>query len=203
MSKWALWAAHRYVRPGAAVPRHVGPDGRDLARPWRIVSPEARRAVRQLRAARPQAPWTRLIGLACLAVAGVFALDPIGPIPTHVAASPSARPGPRLQSTRGEAPVLLAPGGTLDAVPVVFRWRADVASAPFTLVLLGEAYDEVLRREGLVGSEWTADDAARALFATGGTFHWAVLGQRGGEVVASALESFDFARPGTSGATVR
>ncbi len=195
MSRWALWSAHRYVQAGAAVPRCVGVDGRLLRRPWRMRSPAAIRGAQQVRAARSQPWWPRPLGVLCLGVAFIFALDPVGPIPTHVAASSSARTGPRLAS------VVLA--HRADEPLARFRWQAGATQPPFAVVLFDVGYGEILRRDGIGDISWALDAEAAARLASGGTFHWQVVGDDRGRPAPSPLGSFEIPRPGTSGSTVR
>lgn len=197
MSKWALWAAHRYVHAGAAEPRRVGPDGRLLQRPWRMKSLEAQRTASLVRAARPQPWWPRPLGVLCLGVACMFALDPVGPVPTNVAASSSARTGPRLAS-----PAAIAASGAAGNSPRLAWWPGD-ASPPFTVVLLDAAYGEILRRDGIEATSWEPEAAFRAALAQGGTFHWYVLGDDHGRPLPSPLATVEIVRPGTSGGIVR
>lgn len=187
MSRWALWSAHRYVRAGASAPRLHGPDGRELVRPWRLTAAEIERRVRQLRAARPQPKWPRLLGVLLLALAGVAALHPVGSIPTHVAASASARPVPRLLSLRGESP-----DGDVDAAPTWFRWRSEGldAALPRTVVLCDASYTEIARAAGVAGDGWQASGRIGELLAGGGTFHWFVEATASGRLVRSPLQTF-------------
>jgi hypothetical protein len=199
VSKWALWAAHRYVQPGAAVPRRTGADGRALSRPWRHVSPRARERVAALRSARAQPVWPRLVGWACLGMASVIAVAPVGPVPTHVARSASARPGSQLAS-----PVAVSPAAVAELTAATrFRWRAGAASPPFAVVVFDERLDPLLRRDGIAATEWTPDpDALRALQGAA-TFHWQVLGDGCGRVLASSLQTVERAPARTVGAIVR
>jgi hypothetical protein len=185
MSKWALWAAHRYLHPGAAVPRRVGPDGRELRRPWRQVRPEVRSVVQRERAARSQPWWPRPLGVLLLGMACLYAIEPVGPVPTDVAASSSARTGPRLQLPTAKSP----DGNAGSAAP--FAWTAGDASGPFTIVVLTAGYDELFARDGIAGSPWTPDAAAAAAVSTPGTYHWFVRGEAFGRTVTSPLASFE------------
>ncbi len=188
MSKWGLWAAHRYVQAGAAVPRLSGPDGKMLKNPWRIASEQACRTARLHRATRPQPIWPRPLGFLCIGLAVVYAIDPIGPIPSHVAASSSARTGPRLASLRTIAP---AGAGTL---PTAFEWRAGEAAGPFTWILVDAGYDELQRRDGIEGARWQPDAQVQTVLQAGGTFHWYVIGDGMGKPVASALATLEIDR---------
>jgi len=187
MSKWALWAAHRYVRAGAAVPRLVGPDGRLLARPWRVRSEDAIAAARAVRGLRRQPWWPRLLGLFCIGLACMFAIDPVGSIPTDVAAFSSARPAPRLAS-----PCALPGRAANSGGPPEFRWRAGDAEPPYSVVVLDAGYAQVLRRDGIETTRWQADAAAAAVLRGGGTFHWYVLADALGRPVASPLATVEF-----------
>jgi hypothetical protein len=200
VSKWALWAAHRYVRAGAAVPRQVGVDGRTLYRPWRQVSEHTRATVSVLRAQRVQPLWPRSVGWACLGMAVLFALQqPGAPVPPHVAGSASARPGPRLASPSALSPA--GPSGLTAASR--FTWRAAGAEPPFALLVFDAKLDPVLRRDGIDGTAWTPDADALALLQRTGTFHWQVLGDGCGRPLASALQTVLPATAPTTGVIVR
>src|SRR5262245_62931456 len=93
-----------HLRAGAAAPREVGPDGRALRRPWRIVSPAVMRRVQQHRATRPQPRWPRVFGMACMGVAILALLDPVVPVSRKVPAPSSARPVPMLVNLRAQSP---------------------------------------------------------------------------------------------------
>ena len=182
MSKWALWAAHRYLEPVAA-PRQTGPDGRPLLRPWRQRTPEARATAMQLRAARPRPWWPRLVGFALLGVAGFHALGLVGPTSGDRGANRPAGTG--LPSAHLAA---LAPAGSVARADLVrFAWRADGVEGPFTVVLLDAGYGELARRGGIAATECSADGALAEHLASGQIRHWYVLGDRHGKPVASPV----------------
>lgn len=183
MSRWGVWAAHRYVQAGAAVPRQHGPDGQPLRRSWRTVRPSVAASVRQIRALRPQPWWPRAFGLLCLGIACMAALDPVGALPADLQASASAR-------TRAELSIVsaIAPIGEV-TMPTAFRWRAGDCQGPFTLLLLDAGYDEVARVEGGDATEWPAAHF-RAWLRRGQTYSWCVLASAFGRPVVSPLQSF-------------
>ena len=184
MSKWALFTAHRYLERDAPA-RAVGADGRPRCRPWRSRAPAAVAEARRRRAGRRQSPWSRLVGCALLGVAGMAALHPVGSVPSHVAASASARPGSRLQHLQA-----IAPRGDLAAAPPAFRFRRDRLAGPVAFVLQDAAYRELTRRDGMGGDELVADDELAGVLAAGGTFHWFVESRVAGALVRSRLETF-------------
>lgn len=187
MSKWAVWAAHRYLHPGAAEPRTIGVDGRPLLRPWRQRSPAAREAALLVRAARPRPWWPRLLGFGLLAVAGIYALDPVGPLPADV--GPARRAGTDLRSAHLLAS---APRGPVDAAAATrFAFTPQGATGPFTVVVLAADYSELLRRPGLDGTACTLDSTEGKSLAVGQKYHWYVLGERSGKPVASPVVSFE------------
>jgi hypothetical protein len=181
MAKWALWAAHRYLQPGAAAPRTVGRDGRPLRRAWREVSSGAAAAAQLARAGRRQPWWPRPLGLSCIGMACVAAVVP--PVASHVAASASARPGGESFSY-----CRVVPGGDGAAAPSL-RWRSASAGAPFTVVLLDAGYREVVRHACGDASAWTLDPTAAELVAQGAAQHWYVLGDRFGRPAASPVQA--------------
>ena len=184
MAKRALGSAGRYARArtGAALCTTARAAGAGVAR---------------ARAGRPQPVWPRLAGWACLGMAGVFAIDPVGPVPTHVAASSSARPGSPLACIAA-----LAPAGVVAAVGE-FRWGARGVEPPFTLVVLDAAYRPLLRREALPGPRWAPDAAAQQVLAGRDTFHWFVVGDARGRPAGSPLAAVELGAAGTVGAIVR
>ena len=184
MSKWALFAAHRYVRAGAAVPREVGPDGRLLLRPWRQRSSSAVQQAERQRAARPQPLWPRLVGFACIALALFAAFDPVGPMTAHVAASASTATGPRLEPIVVENAM-----GPDDPVRLRFRWTLE---GPVTLLLLATDYAELMRREVADGMEWTADAELLALLEAGQTYHVVVRAGTPAQPLQTPLQTFVF-----------
>lgn len=187
MSKWAVWAAHRYLHPGAAEPRTIGVDGRPLLRPWRQRSPAAREAALRARAARPRPWWPRLLGFFLLAVAGIYALDPVGPLPKDV--GPARRAGTDLRSAH-----LLAtsPRGAVDAAAATrFAFAPQQASGPFTVVLLAADYGELLRLPAADGTARIVDSTEGKALVVGQKYHWYVLGEHGGKPVASPVVSFE------------
>lgn len=185
MSKWALFAAHRYVRAGAAVPRVVGPDGKPLLRPWRQRRPVAEQTARRIRACRPQPWWPRLAGFVCIAVALLAALNPVGPMAAHVAASASAGPGPRLDRIVVEESLAGAVARALR-----LTWPAASPADPVTLVAYAADYTELARRPGVVGTDWNADGELLALLRSGGTYHCLLRSEAQGQPAQSALETF-------------
>ncbi|MBM3974813.1 MAG: hypothetical protein FJ301_12005 [Planctomycetes bacterium] len=190
MSKWAVWAAHRYLRPGAAEPRTIGVDGRPLLRPWRQRSATACEAALRVRAARPRPWWPRLLGVALLVVAGIYALDPVGPLPVDV--GPARRAG---TDPRSAHLLASAPRGPVDAAAAArFAFAPQGATGPFTVVVLAADYSELLRRPGLDDTACTLDDTAGQAFVAGQKYHWYVLGERSGKPVASPVVSFEIYR---------
>ena len=186
MSKWALWAAHRYLHPGAAEPRVVGVDGRLLLRPWRQRSPAAVEAALLVRAARPRPWWPRLLGFALLAVAGIYAFDPVGPWERDVGARRRTGPGRPSAQLRP-----LAPSGEVDAAAAAgFSFAPGDAAAPFTVVLLDASYGEIWRQECADGVGCSLPSAAGKILEVGQTYHWYVLADRDGKPVASPVVSF-------------
>jgi len=185
MARWAWFATDRGGRGGASAPRVFGPDGRELLRPWRVTAPEVEQRVQQLRAQRRQPVWPRLLGALLLSVAGVAALHPVGSIPTHVAASSSARPGGGLLALRLESPA-----GELTAAPAAFRWRGEGAHAVDSLVLCDASYAEIARVDGIDRASWQVAGPVADLLAPGGTFHWFVESTAAGVTRRSTLETF-------------
>lgn len=182
MSRWAIWAAHRYLEPDAGA-RRVRPDGVPFARPWRDPSPEARAATAAARAARPQRRWPRLVGFALVGVACIFALEPALPVDPDRRPSGASGTGLAGNGLAAEAPV----GEAAAAALAEFRWRAADAAPPYTLVLLDAAYVELARRDGIGGLRAPVDAGLAALLAPGQTRHWYVLGDRAGKPVASPV----------------
>ena len=155
MARWALFAAHRYVWAGAAVPRTVGPDGRPLQRGWRQRSERAAAEAQRIRAARPQSVWPKVLGWVCIGVALWGVLMPVGSMPTaveasrHVALSTGGRPAPE---PRGPAIAI----SSLRRLPdgEGFGWRAGEVAGPFTFVLLGEDYRRIAVVDGIEAAPW-------------------------------------------------
>lgn len=186
MSRLLWFAAHRGFAAGAGAPRTVGADGRPLLRPWRTRRPEIAQRARGVRAARPQPVWPRMLGIVLIGVAGIAALHPVGPVPTHVAASASTRPGGDLHGL-----LALAPAGELAAEPVAFHWRAEgVRADEVALVLCDGSYAPRLRLDGVRGSSLPVSGRLAELLANGGTFHWYVEASSDGRVARSAFETF-------------
>jgi hypothetical protein len=184
MSKWALFAAHRYVRAGAAVPREIGPDGRPLARPWRRRPAAAVQMAQRIRAGRPQPRWPRLVGLVCIAVAAQAALDPVGPMAAHVAASASAGPGPRLD------PIVVEAAVSGELPDLRFRWGSSDPARPVTLLVFATDYSPLTSRSGLVGTGWSADPALLEQLTPGQTYHCVLRAEVGAPPVQTPLTSF-------------
>ncbi len=120
------------------------------------------------------------MGAACLAAAAWFAVHPIG---LHVAAMSSASPGSSPKPLHTES----VPAGLWP--PLVFRWQAGSAQAPFTWVLLDAGYEEIARREGVFTSGLVPDAAVRELLRDGQTCHWYVLATAAGVPTKSNLET--------------
>jgi len=74
--------------------------------------------------------------------------------------------------------------------PAPFRWSAGDSAPPYRLVVLDEAYGELLVRDGIETTAWTPDPAACAALQRGATYHWLVLGDDRGRPAASPLGSF-------------
>jgi hypothetical protein len=182
MAKWAVFSAHRYVVAGAAVPRVVGPDGRLLRRPWRQRSPEAVAAAREVRRARRQAVWPRVLGWACIGMAIWAALDPVGPMASHVAVSAATSPEPEVVR-----PEVVFPRGDLAAPPGEFTWVAEGAC---TLVLLDAGYHELARADGIEGGRYRPTGAFAEAIQTPGAYHWYALAGAGRQARKSVLETF-------------
>ncbi len=142
----------------------------------------------ELRAARPQPWWPRLLGVACLGLAICAALRPLAPMPSHGASRASAAPGLRLERPRA---VRSAAAAAESALPARFAWQPGAAAPPFTLVVLDADYRELLRREGLGTTEWTPDVGVVEACQPGGTYHWYVVAEVAGQRLASPLESFE------------
>ncbi|MBL8748984.1 MAG: hypothetical protein JNK78_07480 [Planctomycetes bacterium] len=191
MAKWGLFGAHRYLEPDAGPGRLVGPDGRNLRRPWRVVSAEAKATAMRVRAMRPRPLWPRLFGISMIAIAVAAALHPFGsvhPIARHVGGVSSAPPaswplpaGP------------LSPDGCITAVPDRFSWSAPADRVPFAVVVCDASYAELLRVDGIAAAEWHPDAAVRERLAEAGTFHWFVEQRRGERVARTPFASCEVA----------
>jgi hypothetical protein len=120
----------------------------------------------------------------CIGVAGIAALEPVGPMPSHVAAFASARTGPEL--------ILPAPLVPVDegALPTRFRWRAGSCAGPFTVVLLDAACAELARASSGDATELVVEGTFAGCLQTPGTYHWYVLACGFGRPVASPVQSF-------------
>jgi hypothetical protein len=182
MGKWAVWAAHRYVRAGASAPREVGADGRLLGRPWRVRSPEAVTKARRVRAARPQARWPKLLGWACIGVACVAAIQPVGPMPVDVRVSAATAPAPE---PAGRA--LQIQGLRFDESRGAFRWEHLQGAGPYTFVVLGADYREVARFDGIGAAEWQPSGTVASALQAGATYHAFVRSVADRGTVRSAL----------------
>lgn len=142
MAKWALWSAHRYLERQAARPRRG--DGVAWSYPWRRRSVTAIVIAANLRAARPQPRWPRLVGALCLGLAALAAAAPGLSMPTHVPGS-STHPGRGLLGLTADFPC-----GPLPGLPHTFRWSAPAAPGEATVVVLASDYTEFLRLDGIV-----------------------------------------------------
>jgi hypothetical protein len=120
-----------------------------------------------------------------LGVAGVAALHPVDPVPRHVAASASARTGPRLVHLQ-----LVAPAGDLVAPPERFVWAGADAARVHSLVFCDASYQEIARVDGIEGSSWRSTAAVAALLTSGHTFHWFAEGGEAGALGRSTFETF-------------
>lgn len=187
MAKWGLFGAHRYLEPDAGPGRLVGPDGRDLRRPWRVVSAEAKAMATRVRAMRPRPAWPRLLGFSLITIAVVAAMRPVGsvhPIARHVGRVSSAPPA------SGPLPVeALSPDGPIAAVPDRFSWSAAADRGSCAVVVCDASYAEMLRVDGIASGEWRPDAALRKRLAEAGTFHWFVEQKRGERVVRTPFAS--------------
>ncbi len=166
MGKWAVWAAHRYVRAGASAPREVGVDGRPLRRPWRVRSPEAVAKARRVRAARPQAKWPKLLGWACIGVACIAAIRPVGPVPVDVGVSASGAPAPE-----PAGPALQIAALQFDEQRGCFCWQELPGGGPYAFVLLGADYREIARFDGIGAAAWRPSGAVADALERGVTYH--------------------------------
>ncbi|MBL9079743.1 MAG: hypothetical protein JNL08_19735 [Planctomycetes bacterium] len=120
-----------------------------------------------------------------LVVAGMAAMHPVEPIPTHVAASASARPGFYLRSLHA-----VSPTGDLTDPPPAFRWRANGGPGAVAFVLCEADYTEIDRIAGIDGDVLVTPEALRDRLAARGTFHWFVEAEASGRTVRSRLASF-------------
>ena len=185
MAKWALWAAHRYVWAGAAAPRTVGPDGRLLQRPWRVRSERAAAEAHRVRAARPQSRWPRLLGWACIGVACVGALMPVGPLPPHVPVSAASGPGPEVRG-----PAIAISSLTFDEQLGAFRWPELPGVGAYRLVLLGADYREITTFDGIERSPWKPTDELRVSWKPTQTYHAYLLAVANDRTVKSPMVRF-------------
>jgi hypothetical protein len=184
MSKWALFAAHRYVRWGSGA-RTVGPDGRKLLRPWRVRSDAAEQEAKRRRAARAQPRWPRPLGFLLIVVAVLAVNESDWPIPTHVQASSAERPA-------GLSPLIAeSPIGPVEGVPVVFLWAPADVPPPFRLVVLDASYDEIARIEDIGGTTLRPPVELAQRLASGGDFHWYVEATITPEPVRSLLKTVE------------
>ncbi len=85
---------------------------------------------------------------------------------------------------------LAVPADPRAAAHAPFRWSAGDSAPPYRLVVLDEAYGELLCRDGIATTAWSPDPAARALLRSGATYPWLVLGDDRGRPAASPLGSF-------------
>ena len=187
MTKWALFAAHRYVWAGAAAPRAIGPNGRPLRRPWRMRSEQVVREAIRRRATRPQPLWPRVLGWTCIGVAILAALMPMGPVPRHVQVSASSRP----------VPESLPSGNNLAAVAFVaakreFCWQSANCDPPLSLVLLAADYRELGRVAGAGKTAWQLPDSLRDAVQSGETYHCYVLAKQSGKLTKSPLLTLEW-----------
>jgi hypothetical protein len=144
MAKWALLSAHRYLEMQAARPRRG--DGVAWSYPWRRRSVTAITLAANLRAARPQPRWPRLVGVLCLGLAALAAATPGLSMPTHVPGSSTHRGGGLLGLHAD------FPSGPLPGLPHTFRWTAPAGATAATVVVLGSDYTELLRLDGIAGT---------------------------------------------------
>ena len=84
-----------------------------------------------------------------------------------------------------------SPKGPQEGVPTRFTWHAEGVEPPFTFVLLGAGYDEMVRVGGIGGTSFTPDRGVAAVLATGGTFHWFVAGKAGARLCRSPLQTVE------------
>lgn len=185
MGKWALFAAHRSVQAGAAVPRTVGPDGRCLQRGWRQRSEQAVRSARRIRATRPQSIWPKVLGWVCIGVACVGTLMPVTPLPRHVPVSAAGGPVPEPAARSLQIPALeRAPDGSS------FAWDAGAIEGPFSIVLLAADYTPLARADGIEASPWRPSNELAEHLLPGQTYHAYVLGGEQHDTVRSPLLTF-------------
>lgn len=121
-----------------------------------------------------------------IAVAVVAALQPVAPMPSHVAASSSAKPSLLLERPTAEFPV-----ASVDGAPAYCAWRAGAAAPPFTWVLLDDEHRELARLDGLDATELPLDPELREHFVPGQCYHWFVVGQVSGQPLGSLLETVE------------
>lgn len=80
---------------------------------------------------------------------------------------------------------------SVHSAPAYFAWRAGAAAPPFTWVLLDGEYRELVRLDGLVGTELPLDPELRELFVPGQSYHWYVVGQASPRPLGSLLETVE------------
>jgi len=185
MGKWGLWAAHRYVRAGAAEPRVVGADGKLLQKPWRQRSERAVARARHLRASRRQAPWPKLLGWGCIGVAGLAAFSPVTPLPSHVPVSAEASPEPEQRSR-----VRSIEGLAFDQQLGAFRWQEPAGAGAYRFVLMGEDYRTVQTIDGIGAPPWRPSAEQSASWKSGVMFHGAVQTVVNDRIVRSPMIRF-------------
>lgn len=185
MAKWGLWAAHRYLYPGASEPRTVGVDGRLLQRPWRVRSERVVAEARWRRASRPQSRLPRMMGWLCIGIACVAALMPVGPLPSHVPVSAASGPVP--EPVR-RAVVLPAP--EVDPEQGTFCWAAAAQRGRYELVLLGEDYRELARLDATDAAPFRAPEAFAQALDAGRRYHAYVRVGRDARALRSELVTF-------------
>lgn len=180
MSKWAVWAAHRYLERGTNT-RTVGADGRLLHRPWRVRRAEVRDAARRERAARAQPFWPHPLGWVLIGIAAFAVIDADNPIPSHGGDS-STFAGGSLRRLTAKAPV-----GPNEGVPATCRWFAYDVPPPFSVVLLDEGYNELARQDDIGGTTWRPTGPVADELGKGGVFHWYVESTTDGKPTRSLL----------------
>lgn len=186
MAKWGLFGAHRYLEEDPGSGRTHRADGRPLVRPWRVTRPDIAARVRRERYARRQPAWPRLLGVACVLAAGLFAAVPsesIHPVPRHVAAPSSARTGAVPSSL-----VPLSPAGRVARAPERFEWRA-LPGTTTAVVVLDASYSPLAEVRGVAAETLVISEALRGQLEAAGTFHWYVEARLGERLVRSPLET--------------
>ncbi len=112
------------------------------------------------------------------------ALDPVVPMPTHVAASSAHGPAGLISL------VAAFPAGELTAPPLVFEWSGPAPAGPTSLVLFAPDYRELARFDGIVGSPLPTPAAVVTALDEHGLLHWRVESGAPGAQAFSPLQTF-------------